>query len=137
MAIQHINPVGMHHNPAFSQAILLPAGARTLLIGGQNAVDAQGQIVGKGDLGAQTAKALENLQRCLDAAGASLEQLVQVKLYLAGDVDLRPGFAAWMAVWGNRKNPPTVTGLRVHGLAHPDFLIEIEAVAVLEASVAG
>ncbi len=129
--IEHINPQGMHHNPAFSQAILLPAGARTLLIGGQNAVDANGQVVGKGDLGAQTAKALENLQLCLEAGGATLEQLVQVKIYLAGDVDIRPGFGAWMAVWGTRANPPTVTGLRVHGLANPDYLVEIEAMAVL------
>ena len=132
MPIQHVNPEGLHHSPAFSQAILLPAGARTLIIGGQNAVDAQGQLVGRGDIGAQTAKALENLQRCLVAAGATLEQLVQVKIYLAGDVDLRPGFGAWMAVWGNRANPPTVTGIRVHGLANPDYLVEIEALAVLE-----
>ena len=55
-----------------------------------------------------------------------------MKLYLAGDVDLRPGFAAWMAVWGKRPNPPTVTGLRVHGLANPDYLIEVEALAVLQ-----
>jgi len=131
MEIEHINPPGMHSNPAFTQAILLPAGARTLIIGGQNAVDAQGQIVGRGDLAAQTAKALDNLQLCLKAAGGTLEQLVQVKIYLAGDVDLRPGFGAWMAVWGNRPNPPTVSGIRVHGLANPDFLVEIEALAVV------
>jgi len=132
MPVQHINPDAMHKNPAFSQAILLPAGARTLIIGGQNAVDVHGQVVGKGDLGAQTPKALENLQHCLKAAGATLEQLVQVKIYLAGDVDLRPGFAAWMAVWGKRTNPPTVSGIRVHGLANPDYLVEIEAVALLD-----
>jgi enamine deaminase RidA (YjgF/YER057c/UK114 family) len=132
MPVEHINPDGMHHNPAFSQAILLPAGARTLLIGGQNAVGADGKVVGRGDLGAQTARALENLQLCLKAAGATLEQLVQVKIYLAGDIDIRPGFAAWMAVWGNRSDPPTVTGLRVHGLANPDYLVEIEAIAVLD-----
>jgi len=131
MPVAHINPAAMHSNPAFSQAILIPAGARTLLIGGQNAVDAGGQIVGKGDLGAQTKKALENLQLCLKEAGATLEQLVQVKIYLAGDVDIRPGFGAWMAVWGNRPNPPTVSGIRVHGLANPDFLVEIEALAVV------
>ena len=130
--VEHINPQGMHHNPAFTQAILIPAGARTLLIGGQNAVDADGQIVGKGDLGAQTAKALSNLQLCLQAAGATLDQLVQVKIYLAGNVDIRPGFGAWMAVWGNRSNPPTVTGIRVHGLANPDYLVEIEAMAVID-----
>jgi enamine deaminase RidA (YjgF/YER057c/UK114 family) len=132
MPVAHINPAAMHSNPAFTQAILIPAGARTLIIGGQNAVDADGRIVGKGDLGAQTARALENLQLCLKTAGATLEQLVQVKIYLAGDVDIRPGFAAWMAVWGTRPNPPTVTGLRVHGLANPDYLVEIEAMAVLD-----
>lgn len=131
MPIEHINPQGMHRNPAFSQAILLPAGARMLIIGGQNAVDAAGEVVGKGDPGAQTAKALDNLQLCLRAAGATLEQLVQVRIYLVGDIDLRPGFGAWMAVWGNRADPPTVTGIRVHGLAHPDFLVEIEALAVV------
>ena len=131
MTVEYLNPEGMHHNPAFSQGIVLPAGARTLLIGGQNAVDVNGQIVGKGDIGAQTEKALANLQLVLKEAGGSLEHLVQVKLYLAGDVDLRPGFGAWMAVWGNRPNPPVVTGLRVHGLANPDYLIEIEALAVL------
>jgi enamine deaminase RidA (YjgF/YER057c/UK114 family) len=131
MAPEHINPPGMHSNPAFTQAILLPAGARTLIIGGQNAVSADGQIVGKGDLGAQTAKALENLQLCLKAAGARIEDLVQVKLYIVGDADLRPGFGAWMSVWGNRSNPPAVSAIRVHGLAVPDYLIEIEALAVL------
>jgi len=99
LSIQHINPDGMHRNPAFSHANLIPAGAPTLLVGGQNAVDEHGQIVGEGDLGAQTAQALANLQLCLAAAGATHEQLVQVKIYLAGDIDLRPGFAAWMAVW--------------------------------------
>lgn len=131
MVVEYLNPDGMHRNPAFTQAILIPAGARTLIIGGQNAVDEDGQIVGKGDIGAQTTKALENLQRCLAAAGAALEQLVQVRIYLSGDVDLRPGFGAWMALWGQRSNPPTVTGIRVHGLASPDLLVEIEAMAVL------
>jgi enamine deaminase RidA (YjgF/YER057c/UK114 family) len=132
MPVQHLNPEGMHNNPAFTQAILLPLGARTLLIGGQNAVDANGQIVGKGDIAAQTTKALENLQLCLKAGGATLGQLVQVKLYLKGDVDLRPGFGAWMAVWGTRPNPPVVSAIRVMGLAVPDYLIEIEAIAVLD-----
>lgn len=132
MPVRHLQPEGMHINPAFTQAVLLPAGARTLIIGGQNAVGPDGHVVGKGDIAAQTAKALENLQLCLKAAGATLEQLVQVKLYLAGDVDIRPGFSAWMAVWGKRSNPPAVTAIRVQGLANPDYLIEIEAIAVLE-----
>lgn len=131
MPIQRLNPEGMHSNPAFSQGIILPAGARTVLIGGQNAVDAQGQIVGKGDIGQQSAKAVDNLIRVLDAAGTDLDHLVKVSIFIVGDADLQPAFGAWMARWGNRSNPPVVTGVRVHGLAHPDFLIEVEAMAVL------
>ena len=131
MAIQHLNPDGMYKSPVFSQGIILPAGARILLIGGQNGVDAKGEIVGKGDVVAQTRQALANLQRVLDAAGATLENLVKVTIIMQQDIDLNAAFGAWMAVWSQRTNPPTVTALRVAGLANPDFLIEIEAQAVL------
>ena len=43
----------------------------------------------------------------------------------------RAGFGAWMEFWGQRTNPPAVTGLFVAGLAHPDFLVEIEATAAI------
>jgi enamine deaminase RidA (YjgF/YER057c/UK114 family) len=121
----------MHANPAYTQAVVIPAGARTMLIGGQNAVAADGSIVGKGDLAAQTTQALVNMQACLAEAGADVSNLVQVTLYIAGDIDIRPGFGAWMQVWGQRPNPPTVFAAKVLGLAHPDFMIEISAVAVL------
>ena len=129
--VEFINPGSMHSNPAYSQAVVLPAGARTMLIGGQNAVAADGSIVGKGDLGAQTTQALQNLQACLAEAGAGVENLVQVTLYIAGDIDIRPGFEAWVAVWGRRANPPTVCAAKVLGLAHPDSMIEISAIAIL------
>ncbi|HTN64154.1 MAG TPA: RidA family protein [Devosia sp.] len=131
MSIQHLNPDGLYKSPVFSQGIILPAGARLLLIGGQNSVDAQGQIVGKGDIAKQTAQALANMQIVLAAAGGKLEDLVKMTIIIQQDADLRAGFGAWMAVWGQRPNPPTVTGLRVAGLTNPDFLIEIEAQAVL------
>jgi enamine deaminase RidA (YjgF/YER057c/UK114 family) len=129
--VKHINPEGMHQNPAYSQAILVPASARILFIGGQNAVGADGKIVGGRDIAAQTEQAVSNLEKVLKAAGAGLENLVRVGIFLVADVDLRPGFEVWMKHWGKREKPPIVTGLRVSGLAHPDFLIEIEATAVL------
>ena len=46
-------------------------------------------------------------------------------------VDLRAGFGEWMKIWGERKNPPLVSGLFVSALANPEFLIEIEATAVI------
>jgi enamine deaminase RidA (YjgF/YER057c/UK114 family) len=131
MTIQYIKPDNMHHNPAFSQGIVIPANARMLLVGGQNAVDPDGTVVGKGDIGKQTEQALANMLKVIDAAGGKLENLVKVTLIIQHGVDIRPGFAEWMKVWGQRPNPPTVTALMVAGLAHPDYLIEIEAQVVL------
>ena len=127
----HLNPDTMHRNPAFSQGVIIPPGLRTLIIGGQNAVDAKGEIVGKGDIAAQTAQALDNLVKVLEAAGGSLDNLVRVGLLLRHDADLQAGFGAWMARAGSLRNPPTVTAAFVNRLAVPDYLIEIEATAVL------
>ena len=131
MQVEHLNPQGMYRSPVFSQGIILPAGARILLIGGQNGVNEKGEIVDKTDVGKQTERALANMQKVLDAAGATISDLVKVTIVLHQDADLQAGFAAWMKVWGNNTNPPVVTALRVPGFANPDFLIEIEAQAVL------
>lgn len=127
----YLNPETMHANPAFSQGIIIPAGMRTLIIGGQNAVDEKGEVVGKGDIAAQTTQALDNMIKVLNAAGGTLDNLVRVGLLLRDDADLRAGFSAWMAKAGQLKNPPTVTAAFVSRLATPDYLIEIEATAVL------
>lgn len=131
MPVERINPDSMHSNSAFTQMVVLPAGARTAIIGGQNAVDKNGNIVGKGDIARQAAQAIDNLLACLAAVNAGVEDLVQVKVYILAGQDLRAAFGAWMKVWGQRADPPAVTGLFVAGLAHPDYLIEIEAMAVL------
>lgn len=69
--------------------MLLRTGDRRLLIGRQRAVNAEGQGVGKGHLGKHTRQVLQNLKACLVAAGATLEQLVQVKSYLEGGTGMR------------------------------------------------
>ena len=132
MTVDRINPEAMHSNPAFTQMIVVPPNSRTAIIGGQNAVNAQGEIVGKGDFAAQTAQALKNLVTCLEAVDATVDDLIQVKIYMKEGEDLRAGFGEWMKVWGQRNDPPLVTGLFVSALANPDFLIEIEATAVLK-----
>lgn len=131
MTIKRINPASVHQNPAYSQAVMIPPGMATLVVGGQNAVDRDGNVVGIGDIGEQTRKALENLQACLAAANATLEDLVQVRIYIREGQDLRAGFAAWMEIWGNRAEPPAVTGLFVSALARPEYLVEIEATAAI------
>ena len=98
MVIERLNPKGMHSNPAYSQGVALPASARIVLIG----IDADGQIVGKGDIAAQTAQALANLAMVLEAGGARPEDLVRLSIYIVGDADIRPAFGAWMAFWADR-----------------------------------
>lgn len=129
--VEYINPSSMHTNPAYTQAVLIPAGARTLLIGGQNSVDKEGAIVGQGDLAAQSRKAIANLLACVEEAGGRIENLVHVTISFKGDVDVMPGYLEWSAVWGHRPNPPAVSAAKVLGLAHPDFLVEISGIAVL------
>ena len=127
----HINPDGMLKSPVFSQGSSIPAAARVLIIGGQDGVDEKGKVVAD-DLAGQTAKAVDNLIKVIEAAGGSIENLVRVGLYIKGaDTDIRPGFEEWMKRWGKRPNPPTVTGVLVAGLTRPDVLIEIEGTAVL------
>ena len=132
MHVEYINPKTMPTNPAFSQALIIPAGARLMIIGGQNAVDKDGNIVAKGDLGAQTARALDNMALCLGAAGAGFEHLVKLTIYIAGDHDVRPGLAAWVERAGQPANPPAISVIRVAALGRPDFIVEIEGLAVLE-----
>lgn len=132
MPVEYLKPKGMHQNPAFTQALVVPPGSRLVLIGGQNSVDETGQLV-PGDLGAQTTRALHNLRLCLDAAGAGIDDLVKVTIYIAGDLDIMPGFEAWQNFAGQPTNPPLVTGIKVVALNRPGVIVEIEAIAVLPA----
>lgn len=129
--VQHLNPETLHHNPAFTQAVVVTGAARTIYVGGQNAVTVAGEIVGKGDLGAQTEQALLNLQAALQAADADLEHVIKWNLLVVAGHPPEAGFQAFQKVWGQRPNPPAITMAFVTGLANPDFLIEIDAIAVV------
>ena len=129
--VEHINPDTLHKNPAFTQVVVVSGAVKTIYVGGQDAVDASGAIVGKGDLKAQTEQILHNLQAALAAGGANLEHVVKWNLYVVQGQDLRAGFEVFQRVWGRRPNPPAITGTFVSGLAHPDFLAEMDATAVV------
>jgi 2-iminobutanoate/2-iminopropanoate deaminase len=123
--VTHINPPELHTNPAFSQGTLVEAGP-TLYIGGQNGVDADGNIV-DGGLGEQTARALRNLLAVLAAAKAGPEHVVKMNVYLVADADINEGFAATRQVWGEQ--PTAITVITVAGFARPGILVEIDAIA--------
>jgi enamine deaminase RidA (YjgF/YER057c/UK114 family) len=129
--IQHVNPEGLSKNPAFSQAIITHGPGKTIYIGGQDAIDAAGQIVGKGDLEAQTRKVMQNMQTALEACGCTFDHVVKMGIYLVQGQDLRPAFQVAQEFMSKSKEQPTVTGFMVPGLAHPDFLLEVDAIAFL------
>ncbi|WP_200807348.1 RidA family protein [Demequina sp. NBRC 110053] len=126
MAVTYLNPESMHGSPAFA-AGALAAGTRTVYVGGQNGTDAAGGI--HGDLVEQTEQALRNVLHVLAEGGAYQEDVVRLAVYLKDGADVQEGFAAAQEVWGNHAVPITV--LIVAGLARPEALVEIEAIAVL------
>jgi enamine deaminase RidA (YjgF/YER057c/UK114 family) len=127
--ITHLNPASLPANPAFSQGVSVDGGSRTIYVGGQNAIGVTG-IEGD-NLAAQTEVALANLRAVLAEGGAELGQVVSLMIHVVGDADLRPALAAFQAVWGGVGPPPAISVARVAGLAHPAFLVEISAVAVV------
>jgi enamine deaminase RidA (YjgF/YER057c/UK114 family) len=129
--VEHLNPEGLSQNPAFTNVVIVTGPVRTIYIGGQDAVDATGQIVGIGDIGAQTAQVLVNMQIALEAAGAGLEHVVKWNILIVEGQPLEPGFAEFQRVWGERTNPPVITAAFVSALANPEFLVEMDAIAVV------
>ena len=129
--VRHLNPAGLHNNPAYTQATVISGNTTTIYVGGQNAVDDSGNIVGKGDIGAQTEKALQNLETALAAGGAGLQHVIKWNVYILHGQSAKVGFEAFQKVWGQRPNPPVISAIFVPALAHPDFLVEIDAVAVI------
>ena len=104
---------------------------KTIYIGAQNSVDGNRNIIGKGDIRAQTEQILKNIEICLEAAGAGKEHLISWNIYVAQGQDMRPAFEAGMRWWGDRNKPPLNNVLYVAGFWPADFLIAIDAIAVV------
>lgn len=131
--VEFLNPDGLPRNLAFSNVAVVSGAVRTIYIGGQDAVDADRGIVGIGDIAAQTEQVLRNLRTALTAAGAGPEHVIKWNVFIVDGQDFASGYAAFQRVWGTPLNPPVITAAVVKGLAHPDFLVEIDAIAVVPA----
>lgn len=129
--VMHINPDGLFKNPAFTNVVVVTGNVKTIYIGGQDAVDASGKLVGKGDIKQQTEQVLANLQAALKAGGAELEHVIKWNVYVVQGQDIQQGFEVFLKIWGRQPNPPAITVMFVSGLANPDFLVEMDAVAVV------
>ena len=100
----------------------------TVYVSGQVAMDSDGNVVGPGDMKAQTRQALENVKALLEAAGASMEDVVKITVYLTDMSRLRETHEVRTVFFPDP--PPASTAIGVTALAFPGLLVEIEAVAV-------
>ena len=127
------NPEGMAKPTAgYSQVAEVTEG-KLVYIAGQVALDKSGNLVGKDDFRAQTQQVFENLNSAVEAAGGDFNSVVKLNYYCAGSVppeqaavvrEIRDKFV-------NTTNPPTSTFVFVQRLVRPEWLIEVEAVAVV------
>ncbi len=129
MPVRHINPEGLHRSPAFSQAVVVEQPAKTIYIGGQNGVDADGKVVGP-TVGEQAKHAFYNLATILESEGASLANIVHWSIAVVEGHTFDEGVAAFQQVW-NRADPPPAITVHVVAALGPGFLVEIDAVAVV------
>lgn len=129
MSTRHVNPEGLHRSPAFSQAVVVEQPTKTIYIGGQNGVDADGKVVGP-TVGEQSLQAFRNLATILESEGASLANIVHWTIAVVEGNAFDEGVAAFQQVWNPADPPPAITVHVVAGL-NPGCLVEIDAIAVV------
>jgi enamine deaminase RidA (YjgF/YER057c/UK114 family) len=133
MRAERINPPTLYNSVqyGFSHAVR-QRGGDTLHLAGQVAWDKDGKLVGAGDLAAQTRQALANIRTVLAAAGASPADIVRLRTYVVGHSPdkLGPVLGEIGQFYGDAV-PASNTFVGVQALALPDFLVEIEATAVV------
>ena len=132
MPKQFIQPEGLTRSPAYTHVVTAQGGT-LVFISGQIALNANGELVGRGDLRAQTIQVFNNLQTALAAAGASFNDVVKLNIYI---VNYKPEDRAVLgevrSQYLSKGNPPASTLIGVQSLAFDGLLIEIEATAVVE-----
>ncbi|NIJ52993.1 RidA family protein [Dyadobacter arcticus] len=129
--VTYLSPDGLFKNPAYSQLVITKGPFTTIYVGGQNATDKEGKVVGKGDLKAQAAQTLNNIKIALEAGGASLTNVIKWNVYIIEGQDAKVAFQALQEDLKKMSHPPIITGVFVAALAQPDFLLEMDAVAVV------
>jgi enamine deaminase RidA (YjgF/YER057c/UK114 family) len=129
--VEHPSSKGLFTNPAFSQ-VVVAAGTRTIYTAGQVSIDEDGRVVGPGDLAVQTAQVMRNVGLALAAAGAGFADVVKITTYV---VNYRPEqrsiISQARAPFFAGRPPPASTLIGVAALALPEWLVEIEAIAVV------
>ena len=130
MPTQHINPEGVGQPTGYTH-VVASDGRRIVFVSGQVAQNQKGEPVAVDDLGGQAAQVFANLKSCLEAAGASFNDVTKLTTYVVNYQQEN------RAVIGEARQrylpaePPASTLVGVQALARPEYMIEIEAIAVL------
>lgn len=123
-------PNTMSKSVGYSQLATVTGGT-LVFISGQVALDKSGNLVGKDDFRAQVQQVFENLKTALEAAGGTFDKVIKLNSYVV-DLSHLSDFREVRDKYVNVKNPPASTAVKVAGLFRPEFLVEIEAVAVVK-----
>lgn len=126
MPVQFINPAAIHTPTGYSH---VAKAGNLVSIAGQLSIDKDGNVVGEGDIQAQTKQALSNLEEAVKASGGTKEDIAAIRVYMTNREDLEGMRQARAGFWEG--TPPASTLLFISGLVRPEFLIEIEALAVV------
>jgi enamine deaminase RidA (YjgF/YER057c/UK114 family) len=123
------SPASLAPPVGYSHVATVGAG-RLVFVSGQVALDGQGNIVGKDDFRAQARQVFENLRTALESVGAGFRDVIKLNSYVV-DLAGMPHFRAVRDEYVNTASPPASTAVQVVKLFRPEFLLEVEAVAVV------
>ena len=118
-----IVPPGLSANPAFSPGVQV---GDLLYVSGQVAQDGEGNTVGIGDAGAQTRQIMSRIRTIVEAAGATMQDVVKITTFIV-NIDDYPAFSQVRSETFPA-DPPASSTVVVAGLVRPEFLVEVEAV---------
>lgn len=127
-AARCINPPTLSTPTGYTHIVDV-TGSRTVYISGQIALDRSGNVVGKNDFRTQTRQVFENLKAALEAAGATFNDVVKTNTYVTDLSQIQALREIRASYYGT--NAPASTLVKVSGLAREEFMIEIEAIAVV------
>lgn len=125
----YLTPPTMSKPNGYSHAVRIRKGA-TVFIAGQVALDQSGNLVGKGDFRLQAQQAFANLKAAVEAAGGTMQDIVKLNVYVT-DIAQLPTYRQVRDLYIDGKEPPTSTAIQVSSLFRPEFLIEVDAAAVV------
>jgi enamine deaminase RidA (YjgF/YER057c/UK114 family) len=129
MPSQHLNPNTMPQPRGYTQVVKT---GNTVYIAGQISMGTDGNVVGKGDAEAQARQIWRNIEAAVKAAGGSgLQNVVKTTTYVT-NIEYAGGVRRAREDVFRSSNPPTSTLLVVSALASPDYMVEIEAIAVVD-----